>query len=92
MKVLLVDDDPAILEVLGAFLRGAGFEVLEAEDGEKALELFPQADLVILDAKAAWTPAKSDLISKSGNNPLVGRALTGRVRATFVGGRQVFGA
>ena len=49
MKVLLVDDDPAILEVLGAFLRGAGFEVLEAEDGEKALELFPQADLVILD-------------------------------------------
>ena len=41
MKVLLVDDDPAILEVLGAFLRGAGFEVLEAEDGEKALELFP---------------------------------------------------
>ena len=50
------------------------------------------ADLVVLDAKSAWTPAKSDLISKSGNNPLVGRALTGRVRATFVGGRQVFGA
>ena len=50
------------------------------------------ADLVILDAKAAWTPAKSDLVSKSGNNPLVGRALKGRVRATFVGGRQVFGA
>jgi len=50
------------------------------------------ADLVILDPKASWTPASSDLASKSGNNPLVGRALTGRVRATFVGGRQVFGA
>jgi dihydroorotase len=50
------------------------------------------ADLVVLDPKAAWTPAKADLVSKSGNNPLVGRALTGRVRATFVGGRQVFGA
>ncbi|GGN02402.1 DNA-binding response regulator [Thermus composti] len=49
MKVLLVDDDPALLEVLGAYLRGAGFEVLLAEDGEKALELFPTADLVILD-------------------------------------------
>ncbi|GAB5603225.1 response regulator transcription factor [Thermus sp. FJN-A] len=49
MKVLLVDDDPALLEVLGAYLRGAGFEVLEAENGEKALELFPRADLVILD-------------------------------------------
>ena len=49
MKVLLVDDDPAILEVLGAFLGGAGFGVLGAEDGEKALELLPEADLVILD-------------------------------------------
>ncbi|TBH20506.1 response regulator transcription factor [Thermus thermamylovorans] len=49
MRVLLVDDDPAPLEVLGAYLRGAGFEVLEAENGEKALELFPRADLVILD-------------------------------------------
>ncbi len=49
MKVLLVDDDPALLEVLGAYLRGAGFEVLEAEDGEEALGLFPRADLVILD-------------------------------------------
>lgn len=50
------------------------------------------ADLVVLDPKAAWAPAKTDLVSKSGNNPLVGHALTGRVRATFVGGRKVFGA
>lgn len=49
MKVLLVDDDPALLEVLGAYLRGAGLTVLTAEDGEKALELYPQADLVVLD-------------------------------------------
>jgi dihydroorotase len=50
------------------------------------------ADLVILDTKAAWTPTSADLCSKSGNNPLLGLALTGRVRATFVGGRQVFGS
>lgn len=49
MKVLLVDDDPAILEVLRAYLQGAGFSVLEAQDGEEALLLFPQADLVVLD-------------------------------------------
>ncbi|RTG92779.1 response regulator transcription factor [Thermus scotoductus] len=49
MKVLLADDDPDLLEVLGAYLRGAGFEVLEAKDGEKALELYPRADLIILD-------------------------------------------
>jgi len=50
------------------------------------------AGLGLVGAKAAWAPAKGDLASKSGNNPLLGRALTGRVRATFVGGRQVFGA
>ena len=50
------------------------------------------ADLVLLDPQAAWTPAKADLVSKSGNNPLIGHPLKGRVRATFVGGRQVFGA
>lgn len=44
-----MDDDKALLEVLGAYLRGAGFEVLEAENGEKALALFPRADLIILD-------------------------------------------
>lgn len=49
MKVLLVDDDPAILEVLEGYLTGAGFQVLKAEDGAEALALFPQADLVILD-------------------------------------------
>lgn len=37
MRVLLVDDDKALLEVL------------EAENGEKALALFPRADLIILD-------------------------------------------
>ncbi|WP_337844475.1 response regulator transcription factor [Thermus sp.] len=49
MKVLVVDDDPAILEVLEGYLRGAGFQVLKDEDGAEALALFPQADLVILD-------------------------------------------
>jgi two-component system alkaline phosphatase synthesis response regulator PhoP len=49
VKVLLVDDDPAILEVLEGYLKGAGFQVLKAEDGAEALALFPQADLVVLD-------------------------------------------
>jgi dihydroorotase len=50
------------------------------------------ADLVLLDPKAKWTPSAKTLLSKSGNNPLLGRALTGRPVATFVGGRQVHGA
>jgi len=48
-KVLLVDDDPAIREVLGAYLQQAGHEVLEAQDGEEGLRLAASADLVILD-------------------------------------------
>jgi two-component system alkaline phosphatase synthesis response regulator PhoP len=48
-KVLLVDDDPAIREVLGAYLRQGGLEVLEANDGVEALEKAPQANLLILD-------------------------------------------
>ncbi|HUI59728.1 MAG TPA: response regulator [Steroidobacteraceae bacterium] len=37
--VLVADDDPIILAVLGAALRQAGFEVLEASDGRTALQL-----------------------------------------------------
>jgi len=50
------------------------------------------ADLVVLDPKAKWTPSAKTLFSKSGNNPLTGRPLTGRVVATFVGGQQAHGA
>jgi len=50
-KVLIVDDDPAIRDVLRFALGRAGFEVLEAEDGRLALERFAAAapDLVVLD-------------------------------------------
>lgn len=48
-RVLLVDDDPAIREVLGVYLRQEGCQVLEATNGLEALQLLPQADVVILD-------------------------------------------
>ena len=35
---LIVDDDPQLLRLLGHYLRAAGFEVREAEDGEAALQ------------------------------------------------------
>jgi len=50
-KVLLVDDDPSILESLGPFLSRTGFEVLLASDGLEALEriaMDPPA-LIVLD-------------------------------------------
>ncbi|MGX9963488.1 PAS domain S-box protein [Roseomonas sp. F4] len=36
-RVLLVDDVPAVLHTLGAFLAGAGYEVVRAGSGEEAL-------------------------------------------------------
>ncbi|CAM4136941.1 winged helix-turn-helix domain-containing protein [Deinococcus marmoris] len=48
-NVLIVDDDPAILEILHAYLSGEGYEVWQASDGHQAREWLPRADLAILD-------------------------------------------
>lgn len=50
-KILLVDDDPHIREVLRFALKKAGFATCEAEDGQQALAQFAaeQPDLVVLD-------------------------------------------
>ncbi len=50
-KVLIVDDEPNIREVVGLYLRRDGHEVVSAADGEEALDLFRGAvpDLVVLD-------------------------------------------
>ena len=51
-KILVVDDEARMRKLVGDFLTREGYEVLEAEDGEKAMDLF-YADkdiaLVILD-------------------------------------------
>ena len=53
MKVLVVDDDLALSDVIGFTLRRAGFEVITAYDGRIALERWQleTPDLVILDIK-----------------------------------------
>ena len=50
-KILLVEDDPAILEGLTALLRAENYETISAGDGEKglALALKESPDLIILD-------------------------------------------
>ena len=49
--ILIVDDEPQILRLLGHALDGAGYVCVMAESGQKALLLFrqKQPDLVILD-------------------------------------------
>ena len=50
-KVLIVDDEPNIREVVGLYLRRDGHTVVSATDGEEALEVFRESepDLVVLD-------------------------------------------
>lgn len=50
-RVLVVDDDAALSEMLGIVLRGEGFEPVFCGDGAEALDAFRQAqpDLVLLD-------------------------------------------
>jgi diguanylate cyclase (GGDEF)-like protein len=52
-RILLVDDEPALLELLGDYLRDQGHEVITAEDGASGLDLYTSElpDLVLLDLK-----------------------------------------
>ncbi|NQW32734.1 MAG: response regulator transcription factor [Actinomycetales bacterium] len=50
-RVLVVDDDLALAEMLGIVLRGEGFEPVFCSDGSEALEVFRKSrpDIVLLD-------------------------------------------
>ena len=49
--VLVVDDEPDVRQYLSAILEDAGFDVLNAEDGETALEIIRdrRPDFISLD-------------------------------------------
>ncbi|MDM5155740.1 response regulator transcription factor [Bacillus sp. DX1.1] len=49
--VLLVEDERRLREIVSDYFRNEGFEVVEAEDGKQALELFAEhtIDLIMLD-------------------------------------------
>ena len=57
-RILVVDDDPAIAEMIGIVLRAEGFEPQFAGDGQAALDLFRsgKADLVLLDLMLPGLP------------------------------------
>jgi DNA-binding response OmpR family regulator len=50
-KILLVDDEPTLLDTLALNLRASGYEVVTARDGAAALEAAraEQPDLIVLD-------------------------------------------
>lgn len=52
-RILVVDDEAGIRELVGSYLRNEGFDVDEAVDGEDAVERFRrrEPDLVVLDLR-----------------------------------------
>ena len=50
-RVLIVDDEPAVRQLLGEFLSSRGYEVLQAADGLEAIATVESGkpDLVLLD-------------------------------------------
>lgn len=85
-SVLIVEDDAKIRQLVKVYLEREGYEALEAEDGEDALEKFKQFDpcLVILDlmlpglsGEEVCTTIRTDLKS---NVPII--MLTAKVEET----------
>jgi CheY-like chemotaxis protein len=53
-RILVIDDEPTIRNLITMMLKGLGYDVEVAEDGEKGIELFRKPgnfDLVITDIR-----------------------------------------
>jgi DNA-binding response OmpR family regulator len=74
-KVLVVDDEPIVRDVVVRYLRRDGFETLEAGDGDAARELIERASpqLVVLDVMLPGTDglALCRWIRERGNLPVI---------------------
>lgn len=86
-RVLIVDDDPAIIKFVRGYLEQAGFAVLTAADGERALQIVrhERPDLVVLDVmlpgRDGWEVTRSIRADAAlGATPII--LLTARVEQT----------
>ncbi|KDR96242.1 DNA-binding response regulator, OmpR family, contains REC and winged-helix (wHTH) domain [Peptoclostridium litorale DSM 5388] len=74
-KILIVEDEVRMRMLISDYLKREGFEILEAGDGQQALDIFEQndLDLVVLDIMLpkydGWTVCRN--IRKSSNVPIV---------------------
>jgi DNA-binding response OmpR family regulator len=83
-KILLVDDEPEILEICRDYLKASGYDVVTAKDGLQGFSSFrrEKPDLVVLD----WMMPEMDgidvcrAIRREGNVPII--MLTARVEET----------
>jgi DNA-binding NtrC family response regulator len=73
-KILVVDDEPSMVDVLCTVLRGQGHDVVPAATGDRAIQLFPQInpDLVITDIKMSPVNGMEVLRATKQYDPKVG--------------------
>lgn len=83
-RILVVDDEATVREVVAAYLDREGFEVAQAADGTAALELIEREhpDLVVLDVMLPGTDGLSILsaVRRAMSTPVI--LLTARADAT----------
>lgn len=66
MKILIVDDEPGILEVCGRVLRSEGHEVSACGSGEAALARLPERwDMIITDVTMPGTVDGNELLRRA---------------------------
>ncbi|MFT6441841.1 MAG: two-component system alkaline phosphatase synthesis response regulator PhoP [Salibacteraceae bacterium] len=77
-KILLVDDEPDILEILEYNLKKEGYETYTAEDGIKALEIADKVvpDLIILDVMMPRMDGMETCIELKSNKKLKNTYIT----------------
>jgi two-component system cell cycle sensor histidine kinase/response regulator CckA len=78
-RVLLIDDEPQLLRLMGRVLERSGYEVTTAADGDAALaklEAGLQLDVLIIDAGVSPEGARPVLSDATKRCPRVGVVLT----------------
>lgn len=89
-KILVVDDEARMRKLIKDFLATKNYEVLEAEDGQKALDIFnmhTDINLIILDVMMpildGWATLRE--IRKSSNIPIIMLTARGEERDELFG-------
>jgi CheY-like chemotaxis protein len=72
-KILLVDDDPAVRQMLGLLLTGEGYTVLLAVNGSEAIRVvrLAEVDLVLLDLNMPGMDGWATFEQLVSENPLL---------------------
>jgi DNA-binding response OmpR family regulator len=73
-KIMVIDDEPGIREIISILLSNEEFDIIEAESGEDALKLLnPNIDLIILDVKMPGISGyqTSKIIREGSNVPIL---------------------